>query len=471
MRFGLKIACAILCAVSLLFSICGTFMINYSYSSSLDREQESAMQTYRSLVETIATLSVVTGWNSAEDYQTGLSHLTATGDTQWDALQLVFDNEVAILQGNESLLSKPHSLRIEEAAESSNNDFASSWQSVGGDLIFLISGEFNLGSNQLGLTVARSCTSLSIGYEHELEIFRVTLVVLIILCTIVAFFIAWILTRPLRRMWVASSQIANGNLSFRSKVNTDDELGTLSEQFDEMASKVEEGVTDMRRYIDRERRFTSSFAHEMKTPMTSIIGYADLMRQNRLSEEERTQAASYIFSEGKRLENLSQKLLSLYVMDQGPDLAPCEVGALVYEVLDPLVPQWAEQGITLDALVESGTCLLDKELVKALLVNLLENARRAIDSSGYVHVVGKTTAAGCLISVLDNGRGISANHLSHLTEEFYRVDKARSRDAGGVGLGLSLCKKIVEVHGGQLFIESEEDKGTRVTATFAGGSL
>lgn len=471
MRFGLKIACAILCAVSLLFSVCGMFMINYSYRSSLDREQESAMQTYRGLVETIVTLGIVTDWDTAQDYGAGLSHLTAAGNTQWDALQLVIDNEIAILQGNESLLSKAKSQNSEAEKSSSDDAALTSWQNVGNDLVLLISGEYDLGSRRLGLTVARSCTSLSMSYERELEIFRVALIVLIVVCSIATFIIAWVLTRPLRRMWVASSQIANGNLSFRSKVHTDDELGTLSKQFDEMASKVEKGVTDMKQFIDRERRFTSSFAHEMKTPMTSIIGYADLIRRNQLSEDERSQAAGYIFSEGKRLENLSQKLLSLYVMNQAPELVPCEVGKLVYEVVEPLRPQWFEQGIALDAYVENGACLLDAELVNALLVNLLENARRAIDGSGNVRVVCSMTETGCRISVMDNGRGIPPQHLEHLTEEFYRVDKARSRDVGGAGLGLSLCKKIVEVHGGHLSIESEMGRGTCVTATFSGGRL
>lgn len=469
MRFGLKIACAILCAVSLLFSICGMFMINYSYRSSLDREQESVMQTYKGLVETIVTLGIVTDWDSAEDYRAGLSHLTAAGNTQWDALQLVIDNDIAILEGNESLFSKAQSQNANEATTDTSDAALASWQNVGNDLVLLITGEFELDSKRLGLNVARSCTSLSVGYEREMEIFRIALIALIVVCSIVTFIIAWVLTRPLRRMWVASSQIANGNLSFRSKVHTDDELGTLSKQFDEMAATVEKGVTDMRQFIDRERRFTSSFAHEMKTPMTSIIGYADLIRRDQLSDDERSQAASYIFSEGKRLENLSQKLLSLYVMNQGPDLAPCEIGELVYEVIDPIRPQWLEQGIVLDALVENGTCLLDTQLVTALLVNLLENARRAIDGSGRVRVVCNMMGTGCSISVRDNGRGIAPQHLTHLTEEFYRVDKARSRDAGGAGLGLSLCRKIVEVHGGHLTIESEMGRGTCVTATFAGG--
>lgn len=469
MRFGLKIACATLCAVSLLFSICGTFMINYSYRSSLDREQESIMQAYRGLVETIVTLGVVTDWSTAQDYEAGLSHLTTAGNAQWDALQLVFDNETAILQGNQAFLSKGQNQNIGEAKSNSNDSVMTSWQTIGDDLVFLISGEFVFDSNRLGLTVARSCTSLSVGYGREFEIFRVSLIVLIVSCAIVTFVIAWVLTRPLRRMWIASSQIANGNLSFRSKVKTDDELGILSDQFDEMASRIEQGVQDMREFVDRERRFTGSFAHEMKTPMTSIIGYADLMRRNHLSEDERLQAASYIFSEGKRLENLSQKLLSLYVMNHGADFAACNVLGLIHEVIDPLVPQWAEQGIVLDAVVEDGVCLLDKGLVSALLVNLLENARRAIDGSGNVRVVCKMTHSGCLISVIDNGRGIPSKHLAHLTEEFYRVDKARSRDAGGAGLGLSLCRKIVEVHGGLISIESEEGKGTCVTATFAGG--
>ena len=223
----------------------------------------------------------------------------------------------------------------------------------------------------------------------------------------------------------------------------------------------------------RQERFMGAFAHEVKTPMTSIIGYADLIRGQTLTPEEQSEAADYIFSEGRRLESLSQKLLELLVLRRGGAvLNPASPAALVQGLVRRLAPLYAARGISLTCACGQGKCLLEPDLVKSLLLNLLDNARKALDGQrGAIHVQAELLPGGCWISVRDSGRGIPPAALEHLTEDFYRVDKARARAQGGAGLGLSLCREIAALHSGELRFDSAPGLGTTVTVILRGGAV
>ena len=213
-----------------------------------------------------------------------------------------------------------------------------------------------------------------------------------------------------------------------------------------------------------------NFAHEMKTPMTSIIGYADLLRGQSLTPEEQVNAANYIFSEGKRLENLSLKLLDIFVADRQKivmkSVSPAEI---VLDLAKHLKPDYEKAGIALQCECEEGVCLLEPDLTRTLLLNLLENAKKALSGGGNIRVTGTMLPDGYRFVVVDNGSGIPPEALQHLTEAFYRVDKSRSRAQGSVGLGLSLCAKIVELHRGTLHFDSQPGAGTTVTVDLKGG--
>ena len=213
-----------------------------------------------------------------------------------------------------------------------------------------------------------------------------------------------------------------------------------------------------------------SFAHELKTPMTSIIGYADLLLSGALDREEQAEAAGYIFSEGQRLESLSRKLLDLLVLKKGgASLRPASPAALIEAAAEQLRPVYRGQGIRLACRCQEGRCLLEPDLVRSLLLNLLDNARKAMEQGGSISLSCEMTADGCRICVRDEGRGIPAEALAHLTEAFYRVDKSRSRAQGGVGLGLALCREIAAFHGGELRFASQPGHGTCVSVELRGG--
>ena len=280
------------------------------------------------------------------------------------------------------------------------------------------------------------------------------------------------LTHPLTVLTAASARIAAGDYALRTRMHTGDELEILSQGFDQMAGAVQDKVEALELSVQQRDDFVGAFTHELKTPMTGIIGYADLLRSQVLTPDEQMDAANYIFSEGKRLEALGLKLLDMLSLDQSKlQLVPASPADLVAGLLEHLKRVYAQKGIALQYRTAEGTCFLEPDLFKTLLVNLMDNARKALDNGGYIYVWQEMLPDGCRVRVLDNGRGIPPEALTHLTEAFYRVDKSRSRAQGGAGLGLSLCNEIVQLHGGTMQFESRVGNGTVVTVELKGGRV
>ncbi len=219
----------------------------------------------------------------------------------------------------------------------------------------------------------------------------------------------------------------------------------------------------------RQEDFIGSFAHELKTPLTSIIGYADMLRSSQLDEEHRFLAASYIFTEGKRLESLSLKLLDLLVLKNGEiTRRPVEAGPFLKELEGMLRPVMKAEDIRLKVKYEDGVFVGDRDLVKTVLINLADNARKAIDGGGTIVIIGKPEKEGYAFYVRDTGKGIPREEIRRITEAFYMVDKSRSREKGGAGLGLSICQEIVLLHKGKMEFSSVPGEGTMVRVTIPG---
>ena len=149
-------------------------------------------------------------------------------------------------------------------------------------------------------------------------------------------------------------------------------------------------------------------------------------------------------------------------------MKPVWLGTYLSEVERALAPNMKNKGIRLVCKAEQKRVVLEPDLVKSLLYNLVDNASKAMDNGGIIAVRATAIPGGCQFQVADNGRGMEPEALTRITEAFYRVDKARSRSQGGAGLGLSLCKQIAELHSGNISFDSEPGKGTRVTVTLYG---
>jgi len=267
------------------------------------------------------------------------------------------------------------------------------------------------------------------------------------------------ITRPVKKLSEAAAGIARGQYSERLPVISGDEIGELSGSFNLMAEAIEEKIHALLENARQKEDFVANFAHELKTPLTSVIGYADMLYQKNLPPEKIKEAAWYILSEGLRLESLSLKLMDLIVLNrQDFTLEELHTGELFSSIAGGLKPVLKERKVSLNLKIHPAYVRVDYDLFKTLMLNLIDNAMKA--GCSIVEITGKPNGKRYSVYVSDNGQGMPESELSRITEAFYMVDKSRSRRQHGAGLGLSLAAKIAEIHGSPLAFSSKEGVGT-----------
>lgn len=276
------------------------------------------------------------------------------------------------------------------------------------------------------------------------------------------------LLRPLGALRENARSIAGGNYDQRLDVGSRDELADLAQDMNALAQGVQERVAQLEQVAEERRVFVANLAHEMKTPLTSIMGYADLLYLPRqVSEEQRVEYSGIILEEAKRLRSLSAKLMELLTVGSvNLTYAPTDLNQVVQEVAVSLEPLLEQTGLELIYDAPSITLDMDVELFKSLLYNLLDNARKASPAGGIISFTAQLEAGQVLLRIQDWGQGIPPEELEYICQPFYMVDKSRSRKAGGAGLGLALCQAIVTAHGGTMVFDSQLGEGTQVTLTF-----
>ncbi len=287
---------------------------------------------------------------------------------------------------------------------------------------------------------------------------------------VLTFVISKLMLRRITMLTEITKNISDGNLSERAKVYGHDEIALLSEHFNQMTDRLEEKMNELQDEAERKELFVGAFSHELKTPLTSIIGYSDLLRQEKINAEQRHVCAEYIFSEGKRLEVLSMRLLDLIVLKKHTlSPAPIKIRSLLSDVIEFMSPQLTSAGIRLTSNIDEAVISMESELMKTVFINLIDNAQKAIDGAGEIVLTGKKQQQGYIVTIRDNGKGMEKQELSKISDAFYMIDKSRSRKQGGSGLGLTICNEILTLHGFHLSFDSKVGVGTIVTVTMMEG--
>ena len=465
MSFRLRIVLMTTLLISLLFSVGGTMLIHTSFQNSLEKEEEALVNANEMILRMVQYVGQDENWISEEKlisiianlYQQDATHiirLQHNGDTIYSC-----QNGVSVMDAlNQLSKLEENYIHITYFVSASQENYVQSTM------------QFSIHQKTYYLDIARSLTGIYQTRKEQTQMFQSVFLLL----SVVGIFLTWglstFITRHLRKLTKATKEIARGNLAYRANIKSHDEVGGLGDAFDQMAETLEENITLLKEAAKQKEMFMGAFTHELKTPMTSIIGYADLLRTQKLSKKDQIEALNYIFTEGKRLENLSLKMLDLFVADKKElDLKWCSPAKIVAYIVRHLGNVFQESNIQMEVCAEEGNCLLEPDLFQTLLINLLDNARKAMEQGGKITIRVKLTETGCVLAVKDEGKGIPQESLKHLTEAFYRVDKARARSKGSAGLGLALCEKIAELHYGKMVFESEEGVGTEVFVYLNGG--
>jgi signal transduction histidine kinase len=273
-----------------------------------------------------------------------------------------------------------------------------------------------------------------------------------VVAVVISIFVSRGLSAPIRAMTVASHRISEGRYSERVPTGGRDEVGQLAESFNRMAEKLEQTETMRRQLI-------GDVSHELRTPLTAIKGSMEGLMDNILPADAET--FSQIHEEADRLSRLVDDLQELSRVESGTfslDRKPVMVTDLVSFTLKRFSRQCEAKGVTLTADLPDSlpTVLVDEDRIGQVLLNLVGNALQYTSSGGQITISARALGREVKLSVTDTGIGIPPEHLPHIFDRFYRVDKSRSRQSGGgSGIGLTIAKHLVELHGGTIRAESE----------------
>ncbi|MDO8568824.1 MAG: ATP-binding protein [Dehalococcoidales bacterium] len=275
---------------------------------------------------------------------------------------------------------------------------------------------------------------------------------------LVGLFLTRQITRPVRALTKGARQLSKGDLAYRVKVESKDELGELVQSFNAMAATL--AASEQSR-----RRMTADIAHELRTPLTIVEGTVDGMLDGVFASDR--EHLAIIKEESALLTRLIGDLRDLSLAEVGQlklELTPDDIVDLVRRKLEQLELTARGKGIHLKLDAEDGLPLIeiDHMRMEQVIANLLTNAVHHTPPGGGITVSVKAVenTSGILISVADTGEGIAAEHLTHIFERFYRGSDSRARSEGGTGLGLAIVKHLVQAHGGKVWAESKLDAGS-----------
>ena len=275
--------------------------------------------------------------------------------------------------------------------------------------------------------------------------------------------------RPLKRAVKTIGAAAAGDYTVRMPEKGSSELKTLAHSINEMTASINEREEKLRGIAESRKRFADAMAHEMKTPLTSISGYAELIESGMAQGEQAKTFAAEIHKSANRLLTLINDIIRLSQMDAPmPDLKfePVDLAQIAANTFEQLEMSARKADVTLQLDAKPAMVEADRQMMDELLYNLCDNAIRYNVHGGSVKLEVRPIRDKVIVCVQDTGIGISPENQEHVFERFYRVDKSRSKATGGTGLGLAIVKHIAVKHNAQIELESELGRGTKISVIF-----
>lgn len=287
---------------------------------------------------------------------------------------------------------------------------------------------------------------------------RTELIIVLFFGSVFIMISAIFIVRPIKRLTHATRQMAKGDFSTRLNTKRKDEIGQLTRSFNQMGHEL--GTLEQIR-----RQFVSDVSHEIQSPLQSIKGFTQALKHKKLDEAGRLRLLTIIEEESNRLSRLTSDLLQLSSLESEHsrlDIRTYRLDEQLRNVIIVLEPQWSAKQIGVELESDDLFISADADKLNQLWTNLLSNAIKFTDEGGQIRVSAEVRHQQIEISVADSGRGIPEEELSHIFKPFYKVDKARDRSIPGNGIGLSIVKRIVDLHEGDIRITSQEGAGTTV---------
>lgn len=478
MKFSQKIFLISFILIIIVINIIGIVMINYTYKLNIEKEIEKSISQTNNIMHeltvyssydlsTVANNYLKNGINvdvyingqrsytnfKSEDSQIAEGLLTSEDKSKDEGLTTEIDNiENGLLDTDEDKIkAEKNSANIVE--NSSYIEYMDSY--IINDKLFMKLKRDNY------IVITLSNISEANNMKQEQTNFFIELSV--ISSFIIALFLSItvnFLTRKIKKLDKAVNKVKQGNYNIKLKKLGNDEIGNFGNSFNEMTIAIQDNINKIQEVSENRRQFIGDLTHEIRTPLTSIIGYSSLINNDKVTDNNTIkQYSARIYEEGKYIQQMSERLTEMLLIENGSIkkelINISEEIKIIIEELENLY----YNAIFNIQIEENVYKEVDKILLKSLIYNLVKNAIGAYDTTPRIDIY----LSKYEITIIDYGRGIPEDKIEKIKEPFYTLTKDRNRKISGMGLGLTLCFKIVNIHNWKLNIKSEIEKGTKVT--------
>ncbi|AOM13342.1 alkaline phosphatase synthesis sensor protein PhoR [Bacillus thuringiensis Bt18247] len=295
------------------------------------------------------------------------------------------------------------------------------------------------------------------------------LLLAILLIGLLSYLVSRSVIKPIFVLKGATEKIKEGNLDFQMPVTSHDEIGQLNQGFEEMRKKLKESIEVQTQYEENRKELISNISHDLKTPITSIIGYVEGIKDGVANTPEKMDKyLTTIHTKAKHMDTLIDELFLFSKLDLNRvpfQFETVELNTFMQELIEEMQMDLSEEGIEVNLQLHSSPLYVtaDCEKINRVISNLIHNSVKYMDKEEKkITVTVSSDNNKVIVKVMDNGSGIESDTLPYIFERFYRAEQSRNSSTGGSGLGLAIAKQIIEEHGGEIWAESELGKGTSI---------
>lgn len=463
MKIFWKIFLSILSIVIIMYVTLGGTLMYVFFQNTLNGETERVLSENKALMLTLKNTieANIPDEENDKKYMVESVSLVKKNMEKEDFNMILFDEKSKVLYSDKDVKSTVDIATVKD---------------TGAYVIDYVSGRhrmeamyvIDINTHSYYVSIIKDIEGVYVQRENMKREYMIVFLIELVASAVLSYITAKKMTKPLAKLTRTTKNMAMGNYSIRADIKEDGEIGILTKNFNDMADHLEENISQLEEVARQREDFTASFAHELKTPLTAIVGYSDMLRSMELEKRDIVEFSNYIFMQGKRLEKLSYSMMDLISMDkQKIEFQEIHVKAFMKNVKEIMMPILKKKGIVYKSNIEDAVIEGNRELLISLFTNIIDNSRKAIGEKGVIVVEGKRTGATYSVHIRDNGCGMAQSEIKKITEAFYMIDKSRARKEGGAGIGMALCEKIVKVHNAGWQIYSEVGKGTEVMITFA----
>jgi signal transduction histidine kinase len=473
LKFSTKVVVGVLWIVMTCFTFGGTFIIDTNFDMFLSEQKNIS----KNITENIYNLlkSETQGYNSKrlgnisiESKTLIIKEITESININVEGQRLKF----SVLESNKNDLCSVNKAYLDKifVDQLEMNCRAYKVDKIANRYYLKTIRPFTFLGNIYYIVVDKDISHIFKSQKQQYEILIKTTLALSLVSILMAILFSKILLYQVVELNEVTKKMKEGNIRERAKINGNDELAKLAKNFNLMADSLKENMEMLEEEALNRENFVAAFSHEVKTPLTAIIGYADMLRSCPGDEKRIQKGAKYIFSEGKRLERLSKRLLQIMsIKNQKFDFITLEIKEWVESLSDVLNYYLEQKNITLEISMQEDYLKIEPELINMVIVNIIDNAQKASSRDSKIVLNGKIKERYYILKIEDSGIGMDAETLSNIKQPFYKAEASRNRDQDGAGLGLALSQAIMERHNAKMEIYSEMRRGTTVELIFNRG--